>query len=85
MLVHARGVCARVCVCMRVYALCVFTQLEVESGMASPGTGSWGGCRDPTERQTGSGTLSTKQEDLTYPSIPALELKLQAKSLQNPR
>lgn len=62
----------------------VFTQLEVESGITSTGGGSWGVCRDPIKRQTGSGTLSRKQEDFTYQNIPALELKKQAKSLQTP-
>lgn len=38
----------------------------------------------PLKRQTGSGTHSRKQEDFTYQNIPALELRKQAKSLQNP-
>lgn len=62
----------------------VFTQLEVKSGITSPGCGFWGVCCDPIKRQTGSGTLFTKQEDFTYQNIPALKLKKAAKSLQTP-
>lgn len=71
----------RVCVCVFV---CVFTQLEVDSGTASPGGGSWSVCCDPIKKQTGSGTISSKQEDFAYQNIPALEPKKQAKSLQSP-
>lgn len=75
----------RVCVCLSVCMfVCVFTQLEVDSRTASPGGGSWSVCCDPIKKQTGSGTISSKQEDFTYQNIPALEPKKQAKSLQTP-
>lgn len=77
MCVCVGGGCLCACVCMW-----VFIQLEEQSGITSPGGGSWGVCCDPIKRQTGSGTHCRKQEDFPCQNIPALEFKKQAKSLQ---
>lgn len=60
-----------VCVIMR-----VFTQLEGDGGITSPGGSSWGVCRDPLKRLWHP---LSKQEDFTYQNITALQLKKKAK------
>ncbi len=76
--------CVCVCVCVCVCACeCLHSwkkraeslHLAVVSGVSAV---------IPLKRQTGSGTLSRKQEDFTHHTAPALELKKQAKSLQTP-
>lgn len=57
---------------------------KLESKITSPGGGSWGVHCDPIKSQTGSGSLSRKEEDFAYKNIPVLDLKKQAKSLQTP-
>lgn len=71
--------CVNACVCVW-----VFTQLEVESGITSPGGGSWGVHCDSIKKADRLWHPLRKQEDFTYENIPALELKKQAKSLQTP-